>query len=416
MSIKISSFKKLSVLLAFVFIVTVVFSNLFLFSFTKNDTSRPYRVQINRAALFLEENPDQALHLSDYPLIIKAEKQHDPLTEDFFETNNDYIIKKINGSLYRFEYMTAADKTAPFVILNSVLAVIFLLGIILLLYVKNKILRPFERLSELPYEIARGNLTAPLNENKSKFFGKFIWGINLLRENTEKQKQHELQLRKEQKTLLLSLSHDIKTPLSAIKLYSKALSRELYSDKEKQLQIAGSIYEKVEEAEKYIAKIITASKEDFILPEVHNTEFYLSKVMNDVNSYYSEKLKMIGTDFCFPEYSDCIVKGDPDRCIEVLQNMIENAIKYGDGNKIEFRASQEEECVLLTVANSGCTLSEDELPYIFESFWRGKNSLNSQGSGLGLYICQQLVRRMNGEAFAEIKGNIMEVTIVLNKA
>lgn len=71
---------------------------------------------------------------------------------------------------------------------------------------------------DIPYELARGNLTAPIKENKYRFFGKFTWGINLLREK---------------KTLILSLSHDIKTPLSAIHLYAKALSKGLYKEHEK---------------------------------------------------------------------------------------------------------------------------------------------------------------------------------------
>ena len=116
-----------------------------------------------------------------------------------------------------------------------------------LFYVRSQILRPFERLTNVPYELSRGNLTAPVKENRSRFFGKFLWGIDLLRENIERQKQRELELQKEKKTLLLSLSHDIKTPLSAIKLYSAALSKNLYPDEEKQRIIAESINAKADD-------------------------------------------------------------------------------------------------------------------------------------------------------------------------
>lgn len=85
-------------------------------------------------------------------------------------------------------------------------------------------------------------------------------------------------------------------------------------------------------------------------------------------------------------YCDCILKGDFARSVEVLQNVIENALKYGDGHAIEIIFSEEDNCQLITVRNSGCTLPETELPHIFDSFWRGSNSEKSQGSGLGLYI------------------------------
>lgn len=146
-----------------------------------------------------------------------------------------------------------------------------ILIITVLLYIKFAILMPFERLSGIPYELSKGNLTAPIKETKNRFFGKFLWGIDILRENIEQQKQRELVMQKEKKTLLLSLSlsHDIKTPLSAIKLYSAALSKNLYSDAEKQYKIAENINEKADEIEGYVSQIITASREDFFSLEVN---------------------------------------------------------------------------------------------------------------------------------------------------
>lgn len=76
-----------------------------------------------------------------------------------------------------------------------------------------------------------------VKEDKSRFFGRFIWGVDLLRENMEQQKQRELDLQRDKKMLLLSLSHDIKTPLSAIKLYSKALSKGLYDGERNRLKL-----------------------------------------------------------------------------------------------------------------------------------------------------------------------------------
>lgn len=237
----------------------------------------------------------------------------------------------------------------------------------------------------------------------------------MLRENLEQSKQRELVLQKEKKTLLLSLSHDIKTPLSAIKLYSKALSKELYADKKKQIEIAESINKKADEIEEFVSEIIKASNEDFLHLEVNAGEFYLSQVIDKIDEYYRDKLSLIDIDFTIGKYSNCILKGDPDRFIEVLQNIMENSVKYGDGRNISIEFSVEEDYQLITVKNSGCTLSDTELPHIFDSFWRGSNVGSNQGSGLGLYICRQLMHKMDGEIFAEIKENNMYVTSVLNK-
>ena len=207
----------------------------------------------------------------------------------------------------------------------------------------------------------------------------------------EEQKQRELLLRKENKTLLLSLSHDIKTPLSAIKLYADALRKNLYSDHEKQAEIAGKINQKADEIEEYVSRIIAASREEAITPEVENSEFYLSELMKNILNYYVEKLAERKTEFHIAEHGDCLLAGDLDRSVEVLQNIMENAIKYGDGQVIKIEFSEEENCKLITVKSSGCTLSDTELPHVFDSFWRGANAENIQGSGLGLYICRQLM-------------------------
>ena len=98
--------------------------------------------------------------------------------------------------------------------------------------------------------------------------------------------------------------------------------------------------------------------------------------------------------------------------MEVMQNIIENAVKYGDGKSIIISFSREEDCQLIHISNSGCSLSDSELPHIFDSFWRGSNVASQSGSGLGLYICRTIMNKMNGGIFAEICDNNMIVSVV----
>lgn len=389
-------------------------ANLLLRYLNSPENGRPYRIEINRLALLIEENGIENIDLSQCEFVYNIAEYGD----NFYNSPSDYSIREINGMLYRFDYTTKKESVNAKIIIavNIILSVMTAAMFVLLIYVRGKILSPFERLTNVPYELSKGNLTAPVKENKSRFFGKFLWGIDLLRENIEQQKQRELELQKEKKTLLLSLSHDIKTPLSAIKLYSSALSKNLYPDAKKQREIAVSINEKADEIEGYISKIITAARDDFLSLEVENGEFYLSELVRNIADYYSEKLSLVKTEFVIGEYKNCLLYGDLNRAIEVLQNIIENAIKYGDGKHIEILFPDDDEGILISVKNSGCTLDKSELPHIFESFWRGANSENIRGSGLGLYICRQLMHKMNGEVFAEINGGEMTVTVVFGRA
>ncbi len=398
------------VLVAAVFIA----ANWLLYYLNIPENGRPHRVEINRLALQIELNGFKNVDLSECEFVYNISE----FGADFYDTAGDYLIREINGELYRFDYR---KKSSPVnaqaaITVNAILAVMTAVVFGILLFVRGKIIRPFERLTNVPYELSKGNLTPPVKENKSRFFGKFLWGLDLLRENIEQQKQRELELQKEKKTLLLSLSHDIKTPLSAIKLYSKALSKDLYPDKEKQREIAESINEKADEIERYVTQIITASREDFLSLDLENGEFYLSELVQNIADYYIEKLKLVKTELVIGKYKNYLLFGDLNRAEEVLQNVIENALKYGNGKRVDLLFPDNDEGVLITVRNSGCTLNNYELPHIFESFWRGANSENIRGSGLGLYICRKLMHKMNGEIFAEINGEFISVTAVFSRA
>lgn len=377
-------------------------------------SGREYMVEIERAAGQIEQQ--QAIDLEKYPLIHQIEKSS-YITDDFLAGSNyDYVIKRIDNMYYRFDYIreNSTDKrTVIYVNLIMAAAAIVVFGT--LIFVEFLILRPFNRLNNVPYELAKGNLSIPLKENKSRFFGRFVWGLDLLREKLERQKKEELQLQREKKTLILSISHDIKTPLSSIKLYSKALSKGLYDDENKKQEIYGILEKKADEIEAFVSDIILASREDFLRLTVNSGEFYLKDLVKAVEDYYREKLEINKTDFNIEKYNDCILKGDFDRSVEVIQNIMENAVKYGDGHFIGISFSDEEDCRLVTVSNSGVTLKESELPYIFDSFYRGSNADGHEGSGLGLYICRQLMMKMGGDIFACIDKDMLRVTVVFRK-
>lgn len=415
------SYDKILTVIALLLVCLFLASNIFVISM-RPENGRPYRVEIERLAYAIETYGFENVDLADCIYVTHVAKCEAGLSDDaplentvfFEETDSDYSVRMIDGQLYRFDYIldSSQEYQNMAVIVNMILAAMSLLLFSMLLFIRNMILKPFEMLSDVPYELSKGNLTVPIKENKYRFFGKFVWGMDILRENLEIHKQRELDLLREKKTLVLSLSHDIKTPLLAIKLYAKSLSKGLYDDKDKQLEIAENINEKADEIGDFLSQIIEASKEDFLDMEVRQGEFYLSELIEKVAGYYREKLVILKISFLVGEYSDCILKGDFDRSVEVLQNIIENAIKYGDGHRIRITFSEEEECKLIIVENSGCTLPETELPHIFESFIRGTNASGIRGSGLGLFICRQLMHKMGGEIFAEIKEQDMLVTVV----
>ena len=237
----------------------------------------------------------------------------------------------------------------------------------------------------------------------------------MLREKLEADKLRRLELEKEKKTLLLSLSHDIRTPLSAIELYTQALEENLYENEEKRQQAIGGIRKNTETIKKYVGEISEAAREDFLKLDVHQGEFYLSQMMQALKLYYKEKFEDLHTDFQMESFADYLLYGDLDRAVEVGQNVLENAIKYGDGKYVHISFSEEEDHSLITIENSGAGLKEEELPHIFDAFYRGSNHAGVRGSGLGLYICKELLHKMDGDIYAKTPETGFAVTIVLRK-
>lgn len=390
-----------------VFLLLTAVLNIFLLG-AKDNSEGIYRVEARRLAG--EIAGTGSYDLKKYPHITGVFTG-----DDIYRCDEHYLIIEVGETLYRIEY-TIENGQYGITAVNCVLGVLFLLVTGLLYYIRRHIIAPFDRLSDVPKELAKGNLAVTISEEKSRFFGEFTWGVNLLRESIENSRKKEIAMQKDKKLLLLSLSHDIKTPLSAIKLNAKALAKGLYKNEEKQRAAAESINTRADEIERFVSQLSKAVSEDFMSFEVTPGEAFLSAVITKIEARYAPQLAMSGTELVIQKMEDCILSCDPDRLAECLQNLMENAIKYGDGRRIEISFDKVDGCELITVANTGCTLETKELPQIFESFHRGNNARKVPGNGLGLFICRRLMGLMNGAVYADIREERFLITLVVKMA
>ena len=403
------TFKRIFIIVIAVFLVIAVMLEVSLSrSIRRNDGI--CRVEAKRLAEQISETG--SMDLSEFPNLTGVFTSADG---DLYFSENPYVIVESGGQLYRVEYK-AFDGRVMLRKTAVAMGALFLLILAVFLYIWRKIILPFGRLSSVPQELARGNLAVAIPEEKSRFFGKFTWGVNMLRESVEDSRRKEISMQRDKKLLLLSLSHDIKTPLSAIKLNAKALAKGLYQDEEKRRSAAESINSRADEIENFVSQITQAASEDFMTFEVVQGEAFLSQIIGKIHARYAPQLAMSGTELKIDQYEDGILSCDPDRLGECLQNLVENAIKYGDGRVIEIGFDRMDGCQLICVSNSGCQLERKELPQIFESFHRGSNSAGVNGNGLGLFICKRLMGLMGGEVYADIKDGFFSVTLVVKLA
>ena len=321
--------------------------------------------------------------------------------------------KEYLAGYLRFDYQRAASGRRLFFWMQGALFVmeLFLLGV--LFYLRVHLIQPFHRMRDMTYELSKGNLQGEVKVEKNQFLGKFLWGLNELKDALYVSRKREMELQREKKMLLLTLSHDIKTPLNMIKLYGKALEDGMYPTDTERIKVYHQIREKAVQIENFVSEIMKVSKEDIVHIEVEKGEFYLKELVQWIRTHYGEKCALRKCSLTIDEYQNRILQGDLHRLFEVFENLFVNALKYGDGRLIGISFYEEDYCQLIRVFNTGAAVSEKEFIHLFDSFFRGENTRGQQGNGLGLYICKEIMRKMGGDIFAECETDGMAFIVVL---
>lgn len=391
----------------------------------REQTTMEYKVEINNLMTMLSlGTAPEKLPLQDCVYVkqvrfLSAEDAADQERQQaFFAGQNQYetMTKPLSvqgewkGYLC-FDYRMPGKEN--FIVWYEVILAVLCAAVLgILWYVRKRMLEPFWRLSNMPYELAKGHLRGELPESREKYFGRFIWGISMLRDTLQSARKRELQLAGEKKTLILSISHDIKIPLSAIKLQARRIYEGLVTDEEERRACGRSIEQHAEEIEQFVRKIMEASGDQILSIEVENSEFYLKDYVNQIREIYQPKCSQSMVELQVAKYENHLLKGDLDRAVEVMENLLENALKYGDGRRIRISFYEEDYCQVIEVFNTGEAVNRQEIPHLFDSFFRGSNAKGKDGNGLGLYICRQIMLKMGGDIFVQTKEDGMSFCLV----
>lgn len=141
--------------------------------------------------------------------------------------------------------------------------------------------------------------------------------------------------------------------------------------------------------------------------------FYLKELVQWIEQFYGEKCALRKCNLSIGNYQNRILQGDLNRLFEVFENLLTNAFKYGDGRFIELTFYEEDYCQLIKVYNTGEPVSQKDFVHLFDSFFRGENTRGQQGNGLGLYICREIMHKIDGEIFAVCEAEGMAFIVVL---
>lgn len=347
--------------LSFIFILIIITTIFCINGYNKNtdDLRGQQLVHINET--------EQLINNGEYD---KANQKLDEIDKYLRETSNDF------------------DPTL--IILNTSITIIFLIAVFL--YIYFSILRPFDKLKGFATEIAAGNFNIPLNYERSNYFGQFTWSFDSMKSEIIKARKCETEAIENNKTVIASLSHDIKTPIASIIAYAEALEANIDSDYETRVKYLNVIMNKANEVKKltddlFLHSVSEMDKLSFNQEKLNLGEI-LSASINDFNA---------NTTINFNDNIDnAYIMADRIRLSQIFENIINNSIKYAN-TKIDISLLDDNGYYLVTIKDYGNGIDDSDMPFIFEKFYRGNNSIGKNGTGLGLYIVKYMIEKMNGK-------------------
>lgn len=284
------------------------------------------------------------------------------------------------------------------------------------IYLYIVMLRPFEELEKYATEIAKGNLEVELPYHRTNLFGAFTWAFDHMRREIIKARACEKEAIENNKTVIATLSHDIKTPIASIRAYAEGLEANMDRSPERRNRYLSVIMKKCDEVTKLTNDLFLHSLSDLEKLQITSEEIALKPFLKEVLegmgqqekiTSETEKIQMIG------ETSQINIWADRKRLGQVLENLITNARKYAPGTPIRLWIEQEENQCQIHVKDGGKGIPPEDVPFVFEKFYRGKNIENQPGAGLGLYIVSYIMEQMDGKVELKNGSDGLEVILFL---
>lgn len=283
---------------------------------------------------------------------------------------------------------------------------------IIFCYIYVSILRPFDKLKIFAKEIAQGNFDLPLAYERSNYFGDFTWAFDSMRKEITRARSCEREAVENNKTVIATLSHDIKTPIASLRAYAEGLEANMDSTAEKREKYISVIIRKCDEVAGLTNDLFLHSISSLDRLEISMETFELCGFLRAAVSEITVNEQTVR--LALPA-EKIMVFADKNRLLQVCENIINNAAKYA-GTGLDIAVFPGKDSVRMVFRDYGSGIGDEDLPFVFDKFYRGKNCGNRQGSGLGLYIVKYIMEKMDGKVFLHSFRDGLEVTVMLPAA
>ena len=284
------------------------------------------------------------------------------------------------------------------------------------LWIYRSIAVPLVKLKKATKNIKEGNLDFVLEVEGNDEFSQLCQDFEEMRKRLKESTEEKILMDKENKELISNISHDLKTPITAVKGYVEGIMDGVADTPEKMDRYVRTIYNKTNEMDHLINELTFYSKID-----TNRIPYTFSKL--NVEDYFSDcaeelglEMETRGIELVYANYveKDVQVIADGEQIRRVIHNIVSNAIKYMEKPKgiIQLRVKDVGDFIQVEIEDNGKGIAAKDLPYIFDRFYRTDVSRNSSkgGSGIGLSIVKKIMEDHGGKVWATSRlgiGTIM---------
>ena len=338
----------------------------------------------------------------------EAQHRNSARNDTIQEAGYDITIGETDGSDLGVRIMTKD-------LFFTALIILIFTSVSVGLWIYRSVATPLVKLRKATQNIKDGNLDFVLSVEGTDEFSELCRDFEEMRRRLKESAEEKIVLDKENKELISNISHDLKTPITAVKGYVEGIMDGVADTPEKMDRYVRTIYNKTVEMDHLINELTFYSKID-----TNRIPYTFSKL--NVEDYFSDcaeevglELETRGIQLCYANYvdSDVQVIADGEQIRRVIHNIISNAIKYMDKAKgmkgiIQIRVKDVGDFVQVEIEDNGKGIAAKDLPYIFDRFYRTDVSRNSAkgGSGIGLSIVRKILEDHGGKVWATSREDI----------
>lgn len=279
---------------------------------------------------------------------------------------------------------------------------IFFFFMIFMVLLNWRRFRYSQQLSESVTHIAQGHFDDEVPVRQKNEVSLLAENVNLLVERLKLSLDEERRTERSKNELVTNVSHDLRTPLTSIIGYLGLIDQDRYRDEVELRHYVQIAHAKAQRLNVLINDLFEYTRMSSGNMPLRTTVVNMPELMNQLLEHYRlplEEAGMIGTFLNRSEGVEMRILAEPDKLVRVFENLLSNAMIYGrEGRKVDVILSAEGDAVVVEVVNYGEPIPQDDLPYLFDRFYRVDKARTGRdgGSGLGLAIVKGLVEKHGG--------------------